>query len=123
MLNRYIQSFSYGKFFKVTFLDCSPFNRKELGDAYLKAASYGIPSISLYAASQGLGQAELDNMSFLETEVLGLQKMFRPIVNSTQMTTEELEGNGATEEGGAPAKDIGELTDEGERSSENRDDW
>lgn len=120
MLNRYIQSFSYGKNFKVTFLDCSPFNRKEMGDAYLKAASYGIPAISLYAASQGLGQAELDNMSFLETKVLGLQDMFRPIVSSTQLTTEELEGGGATDEGGAPRKDVGELTDDGELSAERR---
>ena len=31
MVNRFIQSQSYGKNFKVTFLDCSPFNRKELG--------------------------------------------------------------------------------------------
>ena len=123
MLNRYIQSFSYGKYFKVTFLDCSPFNRKEVGDAYLKASSYGIPCISLYAASQGLGQAELDNMSFLETEVLGLQDMFRPIVSSTQISTEEIESKGATDEGGAPTKDIGELTDSGEQSSEDKDDW
>ena len=123
MLNRYIQSFGYGKYFKVTFLDCSPFNRKEVGDAYLKAASYGLPTISMYAASQGLGQAELDNMSFLETDVLGLQDMFKPVVSSTQMSSDSLENKGATDEGGAPKKDIGELTDDGERSSENMDDW
>ena len=123
VLNRYIQSFSYGKYFKVTFLDVSPFNRKEVGDAYLKAATYGLPTISMYAASQGLGQAELDNMSFLETEVLKLQDMFKPIVSSTQLSSDELENNGATDEGGAPTKDIGELTDSGEQSSEDRDDW
>ncbi len=39
MVNRFIQSQSYGKNFKVTFLDCSPFNRKELGDMYLKSLS------------------------------------------------------------------------------------
>lgn len=123
MLNRYIQNFSYGKFFKVTFLDCSPFNRKELGDAYLKAASYGFPTLSMYCASQGLGQSELDNMSFLETDVLELQKMFKPVVSSSQLSSDDLDNDGATDDGGAPKKDIGELTDEGERSSENRDDW
>ena len=123
MVNRYIQSFSYGKNFKVTFLDSSPFNRKELGDAYLKAASYGLPTISMYAASQGLGQAELDNMSFLETEVLGLQDMFKPLVSSTQMSSADLDSEAATDEGGAPRKDIGELTDSGEIASENSGEW
>ena len=56
MVNRYIQSLPYGKNFRVNFLDVSPFNRKEVGDAYLKAASYGLPTISAYAASQGIGQ-------------------------------------------------------------------
>lgn len=123
MVNRYIQSFSYGKYFKVTFLDCSPFNRKELGDAYLKAATYGLPTISLYSASQGLGQAELDCMSFLETNVLGLQDMFRPLQSSTQMSSADLESEAATDEGGAPKKDISELTDSGEQTAEDGDDW
>lgn len=122
-INRFIQSQSYGKNFRIEFLDCSQFNRKELGDAYLKAATYGLPTISMYAASQGLGQAELDSMSFLEGSVLGLQEMFKPIVSSTQMSATPVEGAGATEEGGAPKKDIGELTDSGEQTSEQADDW
>ena len=123
VVNRFIQSQSYGKNFRVNFLDVSPFNRKEVGDAYLKAASYGLPTISAYAASQGIGQAELDTMSFLEGEVLKLQEMFKPIRSSTQMGSNELEGGGATDEGGAPVKDIGERTDSGEQSAEDKDDW
>ena len=119
VVNRYIQSDrsieKYGKNFKVTFLDCSRYNQKELGDAYLKAASYGLPTISMYAASQGLGQAELDSMSFLENDVLQLQKMFKPLINSAQVSA-DIEG--ATDEGGAPEKDVGELTDAGEISRE-----
>lgn len=122
-INRFIQSQSYGKNFLVNFLDVSPFNRKEAGDAYLKAASYGIPTISAYAASQGIGQAELDTMSFLEGDVLGLQNMFKPLRSSTQMSSSELESNGATDEGGAPTKDVGEITDSGEQSAEQKDDW
>lgn len=123
MVNRFIQSQNYGKYFHVNFLDISPFNRKEAGDAYLKAASYGLPTISAYAASQGIGQAELDTMSFLEGEVLGLQKMFKPLRSSTQMGSDDLEHEGTTDEGGAPTKDVGELTDSGEQSSEDKDDW
>lgn len=123
VINRFIQSQSFGKNFKVNFLDVSAYNRKEAGEAYLKAASYGLPTISMYAASQGLGQAGLDGMSFLETQVLGLQDLFRPIQSSSHMSGDSLSGNGATDEGGAPTKDVGELTDSGEQSSEQKDDW
>lgn len=118
-INRYLQHQSYGKYFSINFLDVSPWNRKEVGDAYLKSASYGLPTISMYAASQGLSQEKLDSMSFLEGEVLQLQKMFKPIVSSTQMSGKEsLEGKGATDEGGAPKKDVGEITESGEQNQE-----
>ena len=116
VVNRYIQAQSYGKNFKVTFLDCSPFNRKELADSYLKACQYGIPMISYYAASQGLSQSELDCMSFLENEVLGLTDMFRPLQSSSTLSSSS--GNGATDEGGAPQKDIDELSEGGEQHRE-----
>lgn len=117
-INRLIQSQGYGKNFRIEFLDVSTYNRKEIGDAYLKSASYGLPTISAYAASQGIGQAELDSMSFLEGTVLGLQEMFKPIVSSTQMSNTSEDSQGATDEGGAPIKDIGELTDDGEQTRE-----
>ena len=122
-VNRFIQAQNYGKNFKVTFLDVSPYNRKEAGDAYLKAAQCGLPTISMYSASQGLGQAELDAMSFLEGQVLGLQDLFRPIQSSSQMSSDALQSRGATDEGGAPEKEAGELTDSGEQSREQGDDW
>lgn len=119
VINRFLQAQSYGKNFKVNFLNISQYNAKEAGDAYLKAASYGIPTISYYCASQGLGQAELDSMSFLETEVLGLQDMFRPLQNSSQTSPEDLNSKAATDEGGAPTKEIGEVSDSRETNSEN----
>lgn len=119
-LNRFIQSQSYGKNFKINFLDVSPYNRKEAGDAYLKAASYGLPTVSLYAASQGLGQAELDSMAFLEGDVLMLHDLLKPLQNSSQMSSSN---SGSGDEGGAPEKDASELTDSGEQSSEQKDDW
>ena len=117
-INRILQAQSYGKNFKLNILNVSVFNQKDAGDAYLKAASYGLPTISAYAASQGIGQAELDSMSFLETQVLGLQDMFRPIVNSTQVSASDLESKAATDEGGAPRKEVGEITESGEQNQE-----
>lgn len=116
-INRFLQAQPYGKNFKINILDCSPYNRKELGDAYLKSASYGLPTVSLYAASQGLGQAELDSMAFLENEVLKLPETLIPLRNSAQLSSD------GEDEGGAPTKDIGELSDSGEESSEKKDDW
>lgn len=113
VVNRYIQSQNYGKNFRVNFLDVSPFNRKEVGDGYLKAASFGLPTISAYAASQGIGQAELDSMSFLEGTVLGLQNMFVPIQSSTQMSSDSLD-----KKIGAPRKGLGEISDSGEENQE-----
>lgn len=121
-INRFLQSQSYGKNFKINILDCSTYNRKELGDAYLKAASFGLPTISLYAASQGLGQAELDSMAYLEGKVLDLPSLLKPLQNSAQMGTDP-ESEGATDEGGAPKKDSEELTDSGEQTSEQKDNW
>lgn len=115
-VNRFVQYQSYGKNFKVTFLDCSPFNRKELGDMYLKACQYGLPFISMYAASQGLSQSEVDCMNFLENDVLGLTDRFKPLHSSATQSSSEGEA-------GAPQKDIGELTDSGEQSREDGDDW
>ena len=113
VVNRFIQSQSYGKNFKVTFLDCSPFNRKELGDMYLKACQFGVPMVSYYCASQGLGQEEMDAMNFLENDVLQIKDKFIPLQSSSTQS-----GGGATDEGGAPPKDTGDLTDSGEESRE-----
>ena len=118
VVNRYIQSQSYGKNFKVTFLDVSPYNRDKAGDAYLKACQFGIPMVSYYCASQGLGQAEMDSMNFLENDVLNIKSTFVPLMSSTQTSSNIIGTNG-----GAPEKSIDELTDSGEQSREDSSDW
>lgn len=127
VINRFVQSQGYGKNFKVTFLNCSQFNQKELGDAYLKAASYGMPTISAYAATQGISQLELDNMSFLENDVLELHTLFKPLRNSSQMSGSDSEDSGEDTEtnpdGGRPESEDTELSDSGEQSREDSDDW
>lgn len=118
MVNRYIQSQSYGKNFKITFLDCSPFNRKEVGDQYIKAAQYGLPTAIMYAASQGLDQSAFDSMNFLENDVLDLKTKLVPLQSSATQSSKDIESSAATEEGGAPTKDIGEVSDSRESNSE-----
>lgn len=120
MVNRFIQSQSYGKNFKVTFLDCSIYNRKEVGDQYLKAAQFGLPTVLLYAASQGLGQAEFDSMNFLENEVLNLKNVLIPLKSSTQSSSSPNtnDSGSPTDEGGRPPEDMESLTESGEQNRE-----
>lgn len=119
VVNRYIQSHSYGKNFKVTFLDCSPYNRKEMGEQYIKAAQYGFPTLTYYCASQGISQAEMDCMNFLEDDVLGLKKRFVPLQSSSTQSSKSKTGNDG--DPGAPEKDAEDLSDAGEISRENGD--
>lgn len=121
MLNRYLHYQGYGKNLSVTFLDCSPYNRKELGDGYMKGTQYGYPMRKMYWASQGLSEIDLDSMNFLEVDILGLDKKFKPVVSSaTQSSTVSVDGEGATDEGGAPPKDSDELTPSGEQSRDDQ---
>lgn len=115
VINRFIHSYSYGKNFKITFLDVSQYNRKEVGDLYLKACQYGLPFISYYAASQGMTQGEVDCMNFLENDILKLTDRFKPLRSSA--TQSSADGT----DGGRPTKDIGDLSDSGERSQETND--
>ena len=82
-----------------------------MGDAYLKACQYGLPMISYYAASQGMGQDEADCMNFLENDVLNLVERYKPLQSSATQTTE-------SSEPGRPTSDPGDLTDSGEQSRE-----
>ena len=112
MVNRYLHSLSFGKNFKVTFLDVSPYNRDEVGDMYLKAAQYGQPTVAAYAVSQGIPQEELDAMNFLENEILGIKETFIPLQSSATQSSN------STGEAGAPAKKPSELTESGEQTQE-----
>lgn len=113
-INRFLHAQPYGKNFKLTFLDCSPFNRKELSDSYLKACQYGIPMISYYCASQGLTQSEMDGMNFLEDTVLDIKSRFVPLQSSATQS-----GSSTTSDSpGRPENDIEDLTDSGEITRE-----
>lgn len=114
-INRLLHHTSFGKNFKMTILDSSPFNRKELSDGYLKACTYGIPMLSYYAASQGMSQQEMDGMNFLEEDVLNFKERFTPPKSSSTLSKSD------TNNPGRPTKDDGELTDAGETSRETED--
>lgn len=115
VLNRFIRSRSYGKNFKITFLNTSMYNQKEMADEYLKGCQYGLPFISHYAASMGVPQSELEALNTLEVGILNLQSKFVPLQNSAQLSSATVE---AQEEAGRPRLADDELTDSGEQSRE-----
>ena len=112
-MNRFIQSLSYGKNFKITFLDTSTYNREAVGAQYLKACQYGLPMVTYYCASQGLSQADMDGMTFLENEVLELPFRFIPLQSGNTLSVGS--------DPGRPESNIEDLTDNGEISRENED--
>lgn len=110
MLNRFIRRHNYGKYFCITFLDTSTFNRKEVAESYLKACTYGFPMLAYFCAAQGMPQSELDTMTFLENDVLGLKSKLVPLMSSATMSSSTDEDASA----GRPQSEIGELSDSGE---------
>lgn len=123
-INRFIHHQSFGKNFKMTFLDCSPFNRKELGDEYLKACQYGLPMISYFAASQGMSQEEVDCMTFLESDVLNYTNRFKPLKSSATLSAKDAQKDAEKEvslpgeKTGRPLKEGTDLTEPGEQTRE-----
>lgn len=116
-INRYMQNNSTYKRFKFDILDVSIYNRKEAGDAYIKACQYGIPMVSYYCSSQGLSQSAMEGMNFLENEVMNIPSTFIPLQSSATQSS-----SGETSEAGAPTKEVGEITDNGEVAQEGNGD-
>ena len=69
--------------------------------------------VSYYCASQGLSQADMDCMNFLEDSVLNIKSRFVPLQSSATQSSNATGGDP-----GRQSLDIGELTDAGEISRE-----
>jgi len=108
-INRMLHMQSFGKNFKITFIDSSPWNRDNMADQYLKAASYGIPTVSAYCATMGLDPEDAEAISFMENEMLNLHARLKPLQSGNSMS-------GDKESAGRPKQDT--LSDAGETSRE-----
>lgn len=122
-INRYLSSRPYAKNFRLNILDISPFNRDEMLATYLKACQFGIPMVSYYCVASGLDQMAMDSMSYLETTVLNLQERFKPLMSSTNTSSEERSSTSNVDsptdgEAGRPTKGLGEVSDSREANIE-----
>lgn len=112
-INRMLHAQSFGKNFKITFIDSSPWNRDQMADQYLKAATYGVPTISAYCATVGLDPEDLESISFMESEMLNLHSRLKPLQSGNTMSNTSEVGDGTP---GRPTEDT--LSDSGETSRE-----
>ncbi len=87
-LNKKLKLMSGSIKFQTMFPDICVYNRKDMIDMYKTAATLGLPTKQLYAASMGMSPSQIINMTFCENEMLGLQDLFIPLSSSYTQSAE-----------------------------------
>lgn len=107
--------------FQMRLQDITNFNKEEKINANLKLAQNGLISPMAVASASGLDPYEFMNDVDLEYDVLGLSHKLRPLQTSHTISKNDVEAHsgGVGNEGGAPTKDDGMLSDDGIKSREN----
>lgn len=99
----------------VKFIDTVIYTKDDRIAQIEKAASYGLPVKQEYLVLLGYDPIEMLSADWLETKLgLSVTKFIHPLVSSHTQ-------GASSDEGGAPTKDDGELTDDGEASRDKRD--
>jgi hypothetical protein len=98
--------------FRVNILDITIFNQQEKFDQAIQSFQYGIPVKSMIGAIMGMSPTTMVNMSILENDILGLNERFIP--PATAHTQSD-----ATNQGGAPAKKVKDLSTSGAKARNN----
>lgn len=114
-LNRMLHAQSFGKNFKITFIDSSPWNRDKMAEQYLKAATYGVPTISAYCATVGLAPEDIESISFMENDMLQIHSKLKPLQSGNSMSGDAISADDSNTPG-RPKEET--LTDAGETSRE-----
>ena len=110
ILMQYSNSAAY-----IKFIDVVTYTKDERISQIEKAASFGLPVKQEYLALLGYDPIEMLSSDWLETKLgLSVTKFIHPIVSSHTQSAN-------SSDGGAPTKDDGELTDDGEASRDKRD--
>jgi hypothetical protein len=84
--------------FRCQLLDVTQLNRNELAELYLKAATYGIPSVIHLCAILGINQVDMMALNYLQNNMLDIANQFIPLSSSN---TQSAMGD----EGGRPTTD------------------
>lgn len=100
---------------KVRFMPISVYTKADYREQLLSSGQYGMPTKLAINTLNGFNELDTISLNYLEENVLGLSERLKPLSSSyTQSGTED---GYTTEVGqGRPEKDVGDLTDSGERS-------
>lgn len=99
----------------IKFIDTVTYTKDERISQIEKAASLGLPVKQEYMTLLGYDPLEMIASDWLETKLgLSISKFMHPLVSTHTQST-------GSDTGGAPTKDDGDLTDDGEASRDKRD--
>lgn len=99
----------------IKFIDVTTYTKEERVNQIEKAASLGLPVKQEYMTLLGYDPLETLASDWLETKLgMSVDKFTHPLVSSHTQTA-------GSNTGGAPTKDDGDLTDDGEASRDKRD--
>ena len=113
MLNLYLKThFSGTNKFKITILPITIYNRNEFIEMYKGAVAFGLAK-SHYAAALGITQTDVEGLSYLENDVIQIDELLKPMVNSHNASSDELSRQGR------PESSDDELSDSGEQTRDN----
>ena len=109
-VNRWINYVLPNNGMRVKYIEVTPYTKDDKIKAMKEAATLGIPVKMQYASLLGLSPLDVFSMAYLENDILGLHEKWIPLQNSYTQ--------GAADITGAPEKDDGELSDEGEKTKD-----
>ena len=113
-LNRFL-SYYVSNPSKVKFFEISVYTKEAFKKSMLEAGQYGLPTRLAYNTLNQFSEMDTLALNFLEINCLGLDQALIPLQSS------HTQNGDSSSTGGAPTKDPGELTDDGEASQEKRD--
>ena len=104
-LNRQLETWASRKLvykfkgnFRCAFVDVTQLSINDVADRLLKAATYGLPTVSHYCAVLGINQNDMLALNYLQTDVLDISNNFIPLSSSNTMSAKSQEEN----KGGRP---------------------
>lgn len=101
---------------KVKFLNVTSYTKSELRKELLENAQYSLPTKLAINTISGFSEKDTLALAYLENDVLQLQNTF-----SYPLQSSYTQSGDTNSTGGAPTKDIGEISDDGEASQDKRD--
>ena len=107
-VNRKLKNQSGVYKFKIKMLDITVFNRDDMHKKYLESAQYGIPVILEIGATLGMTPLDFVNKVTLESDILGLHEILKPLQSSFNKL----------DEGGQPEKPENKISDSGQKNKD-----